>query len=152
MIQSAVNLAANHIKKYTQNFSVEIREGLPPVKGNSQQLEQVMINLILNSLQALADKNKSVAVTAEYLESENQILIRVKDEGAGILPKDLEQVFNPFFTTRRDTGGLGLGLSICATIIKDHGGQIQLESRLGKGTTAIIALPAAKNSRHRRTA
>jgi signal transduction histidine kinase len=142
VIQSAVNLAANHIKKYTQNFSVEIQEGLPPVKGNSQQLEQVMINLILNSLQALPDKTKSAAVTAEYLENENQILIRVKDEGTGILPKDLDQVFNPFFTTRRDTGGLGLGLSICATIIKDHRGQIQLESRVGEGTTVLITLPA----------
>jgi len=142
VIQSAVSLTANHLKKYTQNFSVEIQEGLPPVKGNFQQLEQVIINLILNSLQALADKNKSVAVTAEYLENENQILIRVKDEGTGILPKDLDQVFNPFFTTRRDTGGLGLGLSICATIIKDHGGQIQLESRVGEGTTALITLPA----------
>jgi signal transduction histidine kinase len=144
VIRSAVNLTANHIKKYTQNFSVEIQEGLPPVKGNSQQLEQVMINLILNSLQALADKNKSAAVTAEYLENEDQIFIRVKDEGTGIPPQNLDQVFNPFFTTRRDTGGLGLGLSICATIIKDHRGQIQLESRVGEGTTARITLPAAR--------
>ncbi len=142
VIHSAVNLAANHIKKYSQNFSVEIQEGLPPVKGNSQQLEQVMINLILNSLQALPDKTKSAAVTAEYLENENQILIQVKDEGTGIPPQKLDQVFNPFFTTRRDTGGLGLGLSICATIIKDHRGQIQLESRVGEGTIARITLPA----------
>lgn len=151
VIQSAINLTANQIKKYSQNFSVEYQKGLPPVKGNSQQLEQVMVNLILNSLQALADKNKSVAVAAKYLENEEQILILIKDEGAGIPPQKLDQVFNPFFTTRRDTGGLGLGLSICSTIIKDHKGQIQFESRVGEGTTARITLPAAKSPRPRRT-
>ncbi len=142
VISSAVNLAANQIKKYTQNFSVECQKDLPAVKGNFQQLEQVMINLILNSLQALADKNKSVTVTAAYLDNEGQILIQVEDEGSGILPQYLDQVFNPFFTTRRDTGGLGLGLSICATIIKNHEGQIQFESQEGEGTTVRITLPA----------
>jgi signal transduction histidine kinase len=151
VIRSAINLTANQIKKYSHNFSVEYQKNLPPVKGNSQQLEQVMVNLILNSLQALADKNKSVAVAAKYLGNEDQILILIKDEGAGIPPQKLDQVFNPFFTTRRDTGGLGLGLSICSTIIKDHKGQIQFESRVGEGTTARITLPAAKNPRPGRT-
>nr|NIM16988.1 hypothetical protein [Candidatus Aminicenantes bacterium]NIM83702.1 hypothetical protein [Candidatus Aminicenantes bacterium]NIN23127.1 hypothetical protein [Candidatus Aminicenantes bacterium]NIN46854.1 hypothetical protein [Candidatus Aminicenantes bacterium]NIN89776.1 hypothetical protein [Candidatus Aminicenantes bacterium] len=142
--QSAVNLLANQIKKFTHHFSTAYQNPLPAVKGNFQRLEQVMINLLLNSLQALPDPGKGVTISTEYRENTDHLHIRVKDEGIGIPREHLGQVVNPFFTTKRDSGGLGLGLSICSTIIKDHGGQLQFDSRVGKGTTVTITLPIDK--------
>jgi signal transduction histidine kinase len=139
--QSAVNLLANRIKKFTHHFSTAYQNPLPAVKGNFQRLEQVMINLLLNSLQALPGPDRGVTISTEYRENTDHLHIRVKDEGAGIPREHLGQVVNPFFTTKRDSGGLGLGLSICSTIIKDHGGQLQFDSRVGKGTTVTVTLP-----------
>jgi len=141
VIQSALNLIGNQMRKFTNKFSVDYDRNFPLIRGNFQRLEQVVINLLLNSSQALSDKDKGISVSTEYQRKSGHIQIRVKDEGEGISSANLAQITNPFFTTRRDSGGFGLGLSICLTIIKDHGGQIQFDSKPGKGTTAIITLP-----------
>jgi len=141
VIQSGVNLIGNQIRKFTNKFSVEYNRNLPPIRGNFQRLEQVIVNLLLNSSQALSDKNKGIFVSTGYQKNSGHIQIQVKDEGEGISSVNLAQITNPFFTTRRDSGGLGLGLPICSTIIKDHGGQLRFDSKPGKGTTAIIVLP-----------
>jgi len=141
VIQSAINLIENQIRKLTNKFSVEYNHSLPPIRGNFQRLEQVIINLLLNSSQALSDKSKGISVSTGYQRNSEYIQIQVKDEGEGISSANLTQITNPFFTTRRDSGGLGLGLSICSTIIKDHGGELQFDSKPRKGTTATITLP-----------
>lgn len=141
VIQSAVNLIKNQIRKFTNKFSIEYNRNLPPIRGNFQRLEQVIINLLLNSSQALSDKNKGISVSTGYQRDSEHIQIQVKDEGEGISSANLTQITDPFFTTRRDSGGLGLGLSICSTIIKDHGGELRFDSKSRKGTTVTITLP-----------
>ena len=141
VVNSSVTLASDYIKKATKRLSVEIEENLPPIKGNFQRLEQVMINLIQNACQALRDNEQGILITTSFDQERGYVEVKIRDEGAGIVPANLAQIKNPFFTTKRGAGGTGLGLSISATIIEDHQGSLAIASERGKGTTATICLP-----------
>ena len=103
---------------------------------------QVIVNLILNSCQALDGPTKGIFVSTAYDRERNSVLVQVHDEGVGIPPEHIPRLTDPFFTTKRDTGGTGLGLAISAEIIKDHGGTMLFDSPAGKGTTVKVILPA----------
>ncbi|HPT00824.1 MAG TPA: HAMP domain-containing sensor histidine kinase, partial [Candidatus Aminicenantes bacterium] len=113
--------------------------GLPPVMGNFQQLEQVVINLITNSCQALSSPDEEVELSTFY--EEGRVKLRVRDQGSGITGESMKHIFDPFYTTKRETGGTGLGLSISYNILKNHGGELIFDSEPGRGTSAIISLP-----------
>ena len=153
VVKSSILIINNLIKKSTTHFSVEYGENLPKIKGNFQQLEQVIINLITNSCQALPNKEKGIIISTSYDMDSKNIIINIQDEGIGIPSESLKHILDPFFTTKRDYGGTGLGLSVSYNIIKDHGGELSFTSELGKGTTATIRLPVgplAPESPHRR--
>jgi signal transduction histidine kinase len=120
---------------------IGVRTSFPPgpvvIDADGSQLKQVFLNVFLNAVQAM-ENGGEVAVEAVPLEN-GRALVRVADTGPGIPEDALEKVFDPFFTTKK--GGTGLGLSICYTIIKAHGGEIELRSRVGAGTTVLISLP-----------
>jgi signal transduction histidine kinase len=137
----AVNLTHNLIKKSTNNFSLLLEENLPHMRGNSQELQQVFINLIQNACQALTSNTGKIEISTVSEKKKNKILIKVKDEGEGILEKDKKYIIDPFYTTRRDKGGTGLGLFISMKIIHDHKGNIEFHSEKGKGTTVTVSLP-----------
>jgi PAS domain S-box-containing protein len=141
VIKSAITLLSNMIMKSTQKFSIEYASDLPRLRGNFQRFEQVIINLIQNACQALPDSQRGISVSTSYDEKKRSILISIQDEGMGIPPKALPHIMEPFFTTKRDSGGLGLGLSISSRIVKEHGGTLTFTSQPGKGTTAEIILP-----------
>ncbi len=140
----AVSLINSQIRKATANFSLHCATDLPPVKGNSQKLEQVIINLLQNACQALPDTQRAIGLSTFYDSEEAEVLIRVEDEGRGIAEKDLPHVLDPFFTTKRDIGGTGLGLSVSSKIIAEHRGRIDIASKPGKGSTFTIRLPVAE--------
>jgi signal transduction histidine kinase len=125
---------------------IGVRTSFPPepvvVAADGSQLKQVFLNVFLNAVQAM-ENGGSLTVEAFPLESGRSV-VRVMDTGPGISEEALEKVFDPFFTTKK--GGTGLGLSICYTIVKAHGGEIELRSRLGAGTTVLISLPASSRS------
>ncbi len=141
VIDSAITITQNLIKRSTHHFSLDVEENLPTVYGNTQQLEQVIINLITNACQALPNQQAKLFVRSGFDEAAGTISIKVADEGSGITKEDLGHVFDPFFTTKRTTGGTGLGLSISYNIVKDHEGTLQLTSESGVGTTATVILP-----------
>jgi len=141
VIRSSIYLTQNLIKKSTQNFSAEMAENLPCIYGNFQRLERVIINLIQNACQALTADTQMISISTIFDKSSSRIVIKVKDEGVGIEQEDLKYVTDPFFTTKRDTGGVGLGLSISLQIIQEHGGTINFDSIPGQCTTASIYLP-----------
>ena len=143
VVESAMVIVNNLIKKSTHHPSVELGENLPKIRGNPQQLEQVIINLITNSCQALESPQKSLFVSTSYNKTSDLITIRVRDEGEGIPPENLNHIIEPFFTTKRDTGGTGLGLSVSYNIVKNHGGHLHFTSRFGRGTTATVMLPVS---------
>jgi PAS domain S-box-containing protein len=141
VVQKAIGILNHEILKGTHNFRVEYGEDLPPVKGCIQELEQVVINLVNNSLQALPGSWAGIRISTLAEPAEGSVSIVVRDEGRGMTREVLDRIAEPFFTTRLELGGLGLGLSICQSILKEHGGALTFESEPGEGTTATIRLP-----------
>jgi signal transduction histidine kinase len=141
VVKTAVNLTSTMIEKSTLHFSTHYGKNIPGFKGNFQRLEQVLVNLIQNSCEAMPDKEKGIAISTGFNEQTGLITVKVKDEGIGIESVHLKYIADPFFTTRRESGGTGLGLSISAAILSHHGGSLSFASQPGKGTTATITIP-----------
>ena len=142
--RAANDMVAPMLKKSTNHFTMKLQNNLPTLKGNSQQLEQVVINLLINACQSLQDKSQKMEISTSYDANNHHVVLKVADEGYGITEIDLSRIFDPFFTTRRDSGGTGLGLSISRSIIEKHGGEIKFDSKPGKGTTVTVKLPSEK--------
>lgn len=140
-VRSALTLLANPIKKATRRFSIDLGEDVPPVRGNLRRLEQVILNLILNACQALTDPEQAVRVTTSFDPRSRRVAVTVEDEGQGIPEEARDRIFDPFYTTRRDQGGTGLGLAVAARIVEEHGGALDIESEVGRGTVVRLLLP-----------
>lgn len=141
VINNAHLIVNNLVKKSTNHFKINKPRKLPFIRGNAQQLEQVLINLITNACQSLQDASKKISINVQHDKTKNSVCIIVQDQGRGISRKNLKHVFEPFFTTKRDYGGSGLGLSITYNIVKNHGGDLNLQSSEDEGTTATVTLP-----------
>jgi len=144
VLRSAISLLSNMIMKSTNHFSVTYGKNLPILNGNFQRFEQVIINLVQNACQALPDNRKGIFVSTSYDEKRGSILVNVEDEGTGIPSEMLAHITDPFYTTKSDSGGLGLGLSISSRIVKEYGGTLTFTSEPGKGTKAEIALSVSR--------
>nr|MBF0221902.1 PAS domain S-box protein [Desulfobulbaceae bacterium] len=141
IIETAIRLTHNLVKKSTSAFHVELCPQCPQFYGNKQRLEQVIINLIQNSCEALTDSQQAIRVTSSFEKNSATIIISVDDEGVGMPKETITQLTDPFFTTKRNSGGTGLGLSVSAGIIKEHGGTLVFTSSPETGTTAEVRLP-----------
>jgi two-component system NtrC family sensor kinase len=111
---------------------------IPEVMASTNQMRQVMLNIIKNAKEAMP---KGGILSVRTAREEDKVLIHIQDTGIGIPEEIRDKIFEAFFTTKQKVKGVGLGLSVCYGIIKDHGGKIKLESEEGKGTTFIISLP-----------
>jgi len=140
-LRAALVLLANPLKKATDHLSIRYGEGLPQVRGNFQRAEQVIINLLQNAYQSLASPDKRLTVSTGQEPKNGTAFVEVADQGCGISPKNLKRILDPFFTTKRDGGGSGLGLSISAGIMEEHGGRLEFNSQPGKGTIARAVFP-----------
>ena len=121
--------------------------GLPPTVGDANQLIQVFLNLVSNAEQAIREVRPSGRIQIRLGQSGSRIFAAVQDDGAGIKPEVLPKIFDPFFTTKRPGGGTGLGLSICMSIIREHGGDIEVEGLPAGGAAFTVFLPVAADSR-----
>ncbi len=118
----------------------DLEKNLPDIKGDSSQLRQVVVNLVVNAAQAMSDKQGLVTVQT-MRESKNKVSMVVRDTGSGMSPETLEQCFIPFFTTKDVDQGTGLGLSVVHGIVKSHNGAIHAHSTLGKGSSFHVTFP-----------
>ncbi len=143
-VESAVALMSNQIKKVTQRFSVHYGEGMPQIKGDRQKLEQVLVNLLQNACQALSSPDQGITLRSFIDSRYDMVAVEVKDEGAGIPTGLLARIMDPFFTTNRDVGGTGLGLSVSSKIVQDHGGRIGVQTKEGEGSTFTVLLPTER--------
>jgi len=128
------------------NIQVEtyFDDTLPEVMASTNQMRQVMLNLIKNAKEAMP---KGGTLTVRTIREDNKVAITVQDTGVGI-PEELRaKIFEAFFTTKQKVKGVGLGLSVCYGIVKDHGGEIKVESEMEKGTTFIVLLPISSHER-----
>ena len=147
VVTKAVGLVSNLIKKSTNDFAVDQPPDLPVFKGSAQRIEQVVINLVMNACQALADSDGAVRVRTGRDEDEGCVFVEVADEGAGMPPEVIQRITDPFFTTKRDSGGTGLGMAITDRIVRDHEGKMSFTSAPGKGTTVRVRFPISTGER-----
>jgi PAS domain S-box-containing protein len=138
--ESCLRLVDNQIRR-TADVKVDLQPDLPTIMGNSQKLQQVILNILINASQAIDKPRGTIRVTSRF--DGKEVGLRLKDDGKGMDEKTISQIFDPFFTTKRHQGGTGLGLSIAYGIIKEHKGRIEVVSEVGVGTTFSIYLPLA---------
>jgi two-component system NtrC family sensor kinase len=117
---------------------VKYYEEIPPIRCHPNQVNQVFMNLLVNAAQAIREKGE---IRLRTFVEDGMVAVSVQDNGVGIPEKNLANIFDPGFTTKGVGIGTGLGLSICFKIAQDHGGRIDVESQVGKGTTFTLRLP-----------
>lgn len=142
VIADAVAIVDHQMGINSIKVEQHLEEGIPNCMGNANQLQQVLMNLMINAQQAMAGAPGSVKLSARRGEA-GMVELRVSDTGPGISEEIQERIFHPFFTTKPAGQGTGLGLSVTYGIVKDHGGDIRIESGAGEGATFIITLPAS---------
>jgi len=142
VINKGLQIIGANVRRLVKTINLDFVENIPLIKGHFQKLEQVLINLVLNSSQAITDKTSGkIDVTTQFIKRLKCVVVQVRDNGAGISEELIPKLFDPFFTTRRDIGGSGLGLSISYEIIQEHNGIIGVHSKKGKGSKFILYLP-----------
>jgi signal transduction histidine kinase len=138
-LQNALSLVQHELVGRPIQVQLNFADDLPPLRGSQDQLQGVWINLFLNALDAIDKNNGHISVSSCFTGSEFQVI--VQDNGKGVRPEHLERVFEPFFTTKSSGRGTGLGLSVCLRVIRQHGGNIQVESEPGSWTRFTVRLP-----------
>jgi polar amino acid transport system substrate-binding protein len=146
VVMAAIRLVDSSIRKATTNFKASFAVDPPMIMGNRQRIEQVVVNLLLNACQALTDSEQGITITTCCNLEEGVVAITISDQGVGIAPEHLPHLTDPFFTTKRETGGTGLGLSVSAGIVQEHNGSFQFVSLPGQGTTVTLTLPCSRRS------
>jgi signal transduction histidine kinase len=143
VIEDTSALVEHQLGMHQIRLEKSLAEGLLPILGNANQLQQVLLNIILNAVQAMEGKPGVVRLETETLDG-GWIEVRVRDTGPGI-PKEIQsRLFDPFFTTKPAGKGTGLGLSVSYGIVRDHEGEIRVESEPGEGALFRIRLPALR--------
>ncbi|MDY7039896.1 MAG: ATP-binding protein [Chloroflexota bacterium] len=143
VIESVLNLQTYQLRVNNIIVTTDLDENLPPILLDSYQIQQVLFNIITNAHQAMAGFRGSgyLHISSQLARSGEVVWITIRDDGPGILPENIDHIFDPFFTTKDVGEGTGLGLSICFGIMKEHGGDIWVETEVGQGTTFFIELP-----------
>ncbi|MEW6600550.1 MAG: ATP-binding protein [Nitrospirota bacterium] len=148
VIESTLSFAAPQLKKKGIEIERDYESGIPMVKGNMGQLRQVVLNMITNARDAIDGRGKlKISTRLSENESGGVIKMEFSDTGGGIGEEELSKIFDPFYTTKRPGKGIGLGLAISQTLVRNHNGDIQVKSSPGKGTTFTVVLPVSGSKR-----
>ncbi|MFZ7125900.1 MAG: sensor histidine kinase [Desulfobacterales bacterium] len=150
LIQEVVGLSAQQAKYTNVIFDTELSAELPDVQVSQTELQQVLFNLINNAIDAMGKQGGTIEI--HTWQKDGMVHLDVRDDGPGIPEAYLNRIFEPFFTTKPVGKGTGLGLSICYGIVKRMGGEIRVESRVGKGTRFEISIPVDGKEAGARTA
>jgi two-component system NtrC family sensor kinase len=135
-------LHEKQLREVDIKIAADLEQGLLPIWASKNQMRQVFLNMVSNAKDAMPEGG---TLSVRTRGGGNQIRVQMSDDGLGIKPEHLDKIFDTFFTTKVDSErGVGLGLSVCYGFVKDHGGDIQVESTVGKGTTFTIILPVSE--------
>ena len=143
VIDDAIRLLRREVLDHLVSLRIELASTLPGVMGDRVQLQQVIINLVMNGIEAMAgiaDRPRELVIRSRRHETE-QVQIEVQDAGGGIDPENVDRLFDAFFTTKPN--GMGMGLSVCRSIIQSHGGRIWASRNVGAGAAFHFTLPCA---------
>jgi C4-dicarboxylate-specific signal transduction histidine kinase len=141
-IEEVIALVRGELSKNRVSVQTQLAEGLPPVHGDRVQLQQVLLNLILNAIEAMIsvdDEARELVISTESSPPEG-LLVAVGDSGPGVTPEDRERIFGSFYTTK--ASGVGIGLSICRSIIEAHGGRLWADAHSPRGAVFRFTVPA----------
>lgn len=144
-VRRASRLLGHLITKRTARFHSDLAGELPELHGDPQQIEQVVVNLLVNALEALPERESAVSVATLHDVPSHCVVLEVRDEGTGIAPEHLAHLCDPFFTTKQESGGTGLGLAITASLVRAHGARLEFESEPNRGTLARVVFPLARD-------
>ncbi|WP_164885342.1 ATP-binding protein [Geovibrio thiophilus] len=139
ILNNSVRFISYFVKSFTKNFTCRIDEPVALIKGHSQHIEQIIINLIQNACYALTDNSQAITCSLSESEDGKYVVFYIEDEGCGMSPAVKKKAFEAFYTTRKN--GTGLGLSIVASIVKEHRGHYAIDSVEGEGTCIRIFFP-----------
>jgi nitrogen fixation/metabolism regulation signal transduction histidine kinase len=142
VVNDTLKLLRSHLKQRNQakiTVRVDLSENLPMVHGDEHQIKQVMLNLLVNAMDAITGPGRIIITT--YQSSKGAVCLSVEDSGCGIPEEHMDKLFEPFFTTKRSGKGIGIGLSTCMSIVKKHQGDITVKSTPGQGATFTVSLP-----------
>ncbi|MBW2487928.1 MAG: response regulator [Deltaproteobacteria bacterium] len=142
-VKNALRLAQATLRTSGVKIELELDENLPEMEGNLQSIEQIILNICINAIQAIDHDNGIIRIRTEFEIKNGRILIAISDNGSGISPAIVDTLFLPFVTDKKDQGGTGLGLSVTYGLVQAHGGDITFDTRQGQGTTFTISLPTA---------
>ena len=140
-LQETLTLIGHQLDRARVQVRFEPQEPLPPIRGDFGSLQQVFLNLFLNSRDAMECGGE---LTVRTTSDDSSVRIEVADNGQGIPSEYLSRIYDPFFTTKAARKGTGLGLSVTYGIVKEHGGSIDVESRPGAGTVFRLEFPVAR--------
>jgi signal transduction histidine kinase len=140
-VKNALRLAQTTLRKSRVQIELELAEDLPLVQGNLQSIEQIILNIIINAIQAIDHENGIIRIRSGFQKKDGRIIVAISDNGCGISVAVADKLFLPFVTDKQEEGGTGLGLSVTYGLVQAHGGDISFETRKEKGTTFTISMP-----------
>jgi signal transduction histidine kinase len=141
ILNSVMDLAQHALDRKSVVMRKEVQPDLPVLHCDPEQLKQVLLNLVINSIQAT---NQQGTITLSGVTQADKVLLTVEDEGCGIRQENLDKIFDPFFTTKET--GTGLGLSVAHQIVEQHGGLLTVQNNAGRGVTFSILLPGRQEA------
>jgi two-component system NtrC family sensor kinase len=135
-----VKLVQHHLEQCGVQLQLELDPQLPLVQCDAAQIEQVILALTMNAIEAMP-RGGNLWISTRGLQTSKQISIQIRDDGVGIPSESLKHLFEPFYTTKESGKGVGLGLAISRNIVERHRGKIEVESQPGRGTTFYVFIP-----------
>lgn len=146
LVSHCVSMTSHRICRFTDNLRLDLASAVPPVNGNPQEFQQAVINLLINALLSLPEKNREVIISTSDNRDTGQVQFRIEDRGTGIAPDIFPHIIDPFFTTWGKHGCVGLGLTVTDLIVRNHGGTLTIDSEAGRGTRAVVSLPVCERT------
>ncbi len=141
-VENALRLGQTSIRKSKVDLKVALEQELPLIEGNLQGIEQILLNVLVNAVQAIDHDQGRVEITSGFDKERGRVFISVSDNGCGIDPAISDRIYEPFVTSKQTEGGLGLGLSITKKLAEVHGGEMSFHSQEGEGTTFSVFFPS----------
>jgi len=144
-VNNAMRLAKTILRKSSVKVDLNLEDDLPPINGNLQGIEQIILNILINAVQAIDHKQGAIEVTTGLQVKDGLVFINIKDNGKGISTAIADKIFLPFVTDKQNEGGTGLGLSVSYTLVKAHQGEISFDTQPDRGTSFTVYLPTLLN-------
>jgi two-component system NtrC family sensor kinase len=146
IVKTTLSLTSHKLKLANVTIDMDLADDLPAVRCDSQQIQQVVLNLVLNGAEATQTRaERRLAVRTRQAQNGAAVALSVEDNGEGVRPENLSRIFDPFFTTKPEGKGVGLGLAVSYGIVEAHGGDIAVASKPGEGAAFTVTLPASGN-------